>query len=95
MTNPLFTRTELTRAFSGRPARGLVNRFMREHGRYAPPAYPEVHHLTTGLRKAAPRSATRRAWPCGPARDTGWPAICPPGSSSRSSPKNSRPPAPR
>ncbi|MFD3482505.1 nitronate monooxygenase [Streptomyces sp. NPDC058665] len=53
MTNPLFTRTELTRAFSGRPARGLVNRFMREHGPYAPPAYPEVHHLTTGLRKAA------------------------------------------
>jgi nitronate monooxygenase len=38
MTNPLFVRTELTRAFSGRPARGLVNRFMREHGRYAPPA---------------------------------------------------------
>ncbi|MEV4970183.1 nitronate monooxygenase [Streptomyces scopuliridis] len=53
MTNPLFVRTELTRAFSGRPARGLVNRFMREHGRYAPPAYPEIHHLTSGLRKAA------------------------------------------
>ncbi|MEU7277293.1 nitronate monooxygenase [Streptomyces sp. NPDC045431] len=53
MTNPLFTRTELTRAFSGRPARGLVNRFMREHGPYAPAAYPEVHHLTSGLRKAA------------------------------------------
>lgn len=53
MTNPLFTRTELTRAFTGRPARGLFNRFMREHGPYAPPAYPEVHHLTAGLRKAA------------------------------------------
>ncbi|KUJ70685.1 2-nitropropane dioxygenase [Streptomyces albus subsp. albus] len=53
MTDPLFTRTELTRAFSGRPARGLVNRFMREHGRYAPAAYPQVHHLTSGLRKAA------------------------------------------
>ena len=53
MTNPLFVRTELTRAFSGRPARGLVNRFMREHGPYAPAAYPEVHHLTTPLRKAA------------------------------------------
>ncbi|AXG77781.1 nitronate monooxygenase [Streptomyces paludis] len=55
MTNPLFVRTELTRAFSGRPARGLVNRFMREHGPYAPAAYPEVHHLTSGLRKAAAR----------------------------------------
>ncbi|MFH9420832.1 nitronate monooxygenase [Streptomyces sp. NPDC017529] len=56
MTNPLFTRTELTRAFSGRPARGLVNRFLREHGPYAPAAYPAVHHLTSGLRKAAART---------------------------------------
>lgn len=49
-------RTELTRAFSGRPARGLVNRFMREHGPYAPAAYPEIHHLTTPLRKAAAKA---------------------------------------
>ncbi|MGW8763234.1 nitronate monooxygenase [Streptomyces sp. NPDC055815] len=53
LTDPLFTRTALTRAFSGRPARGLVNRFMREHGPYAPAAYPEIHHLTAPLRKAA------------------------------------------
>lgn len=53
MTDPLFTRTETTRAFSGRPARGLVNRFLREHGPYAPAAYPEVHHLTAPLRRAA------------------------------------------
>ncbi|MFC9929464.1 nitronate monooxygenase [Streptomyces sp. NPDC127190] len=53
LTNPLFARTELTRAFSGRPARGLVNRFLREHGPYAPAAYPEIHHLTVPLRKAA------------------------------------------
>lgn len=53
LANPLFVRTDLTRAFSGRPARGLVNRFMREHGPYAPAAYPQVHHLTAGLRKAA------------------------------------------
>ncbi|AWZ03826.1 MULTISPECIES: nitronate monooxygenase [unclassified Streptomyces] len=53
LTDPLFVRTELTRAFSGRPARGLVNRFMREHGPYAPAAYPQVHHLTSPLRKAA------------------------------------------
>ncbi|MFH8571230.1 nitronate monooxygenase [Streptomyces sp. NPDC017993] len=56
LTNPLFTRTELTRAFSGRPARGLVNRFLREHGPYAPAAYPAVHHLTSGLRKAAAKA---------------------------------------
>ncbi|GHA68847.1 nitronate monooxygenase [Streptomyces termitum] len=53
LTDPLFHRTALTRAFSGRPARGLVNRFMREHGPYAPAAYPELHHLTAPLRKAA------------------------------------------
>ncbi|MFF5344870.1 nitronate monooxygenase [Streptomyces althioticus] len=53
LTNPLFARTELTRAFSGRPARALVNRFVREHGPYAPAAYPDVHHLTSPLRKAA------------------------------------------
>ncbi|MEU6256435.1 nitronate monooxygenase [Streptomyces sp. NPDC047043] len=56
LTNPLFTRTELTRAFSGRPARGLVNRFMREHGPYAPAAYPEVHHITSPIRKKAAAS---------------------------------------
>ncbi|MGW6458338.1 nitronate monooxygenase [Streptomyces sp. NPDC055078] len=56
LTNPLFVRTELTRAFSGRPARGLVNRFMREHGPYAPAAYPQVHYLTSGLRKAAAKA---------------------------------------
>ncbi|GEC05988.1 oxidoreductase [Streptomyces spinoverrucosus] len=56
LTNPLFVRTELTRAFSGRPARGLVNRFMREHGPYAPAAYPEIHHLTSPIRKAAAKA---------------------------------------
>ncbi|GGP56993.1 nitronate monooxygenase [Streptomyces abikoensis] len=53
LTDPRFVRTELTRAFSGRPARGLVNRFLREHGPYAPAAYPQIHYLTSGLRKAA------------------------------------------
>ncbi|GHG68896.1 nitronate monooxygenase [Streptomyces griseocarneus] len=53
LTDPLFVRTELTRAFTGRPARGLVNRFIREHGPYAPAAYPQIHHMTSGLRKAA------------------------------------------
>ncbi|MFC7868827.1 nitronate monooxygenase [Streptomyces murinus] len=56
LTNPLFVRTELTRAFTGRPARGLVNRFLREHGPYAPAAYPEINHLTSPLRKAAAKA---------------------------------------
>jgi nitronate monooxygenase len=45
--------TALTRAFSGRLARGVRNRFMDEHGHAAPVAYPEVHHATSPLRAAA------------------------------------------
>jgi nitronate monooxygenase len=45
--------TALTRAFTGRTARGIENRFMREHDHEAPLAYPEVHNLTAPLRAAA------------------------------------------
>jgi nitronate monooxygenase len=45
--------TGLTRAFTGRQARGVVNRFMREHSAHAPIAYPDVHHLTAPIRAAA------------------------------------------
>ncbi|HZN88796.1 MAG TPA: nitronate monooxygenase [Thermoleophilaceae bacterium] len=45
--------TALTRAFSGRRARGIVNAFMRDHSPQAPPAYPHVLHLTAPLRAAA------------------------------------------
>jgi nitronate monooxygenase len=45
--------TRVTRAFSGRPARGIVNRFLAEHSHVAPVAYPEIHHATSPLRAAA------------------------------------------
>ena len=45
--------TALTRAFTGRRARGIVNRFLAEHDSAAPAAYPHVHHLTSPLRAAA------------------------------------------
>jgi nitronate monooxygenase len=45
--------TDITRAFTGRRARGVVNRFMRTHDPAAPSAYPEIHHLTSPLRAAA------------------------------------------
>ncbi len=45
--------TALTRAFSGRRARGIVNRFMSEHTENAPAAYPHVHYATSPLRAAA------------------------------------------
>ncbi len=51
MTGPAPTR--LTRAFTGRLARGIVNRFMLDHDAAAPAAYPEIHHLTSPLRAAA------------------------------------------
>jgi nitronate monooxygenase len=42
--------TVLTRAFSGRLARGISNRLHVEHGTDAPSAYPEINHLTSPLR---------------------------------------------
>jgi nitronate monooxygenase len=45
--------TSLTRAYTGRRARGIVNRFMREHDAAAPRAYPQIHYATAPLRAAA------------------------------------------
>jgi nitronate monooxygenase len=45
--------TVITRAFSGRYARGLANEFALAYGDVAPEAYPEIHHLTRPLRSAA------------------------------------------
>ncbi|MFL5967909.1 MAG: nitronate monooxygenase [Gaiellaceae bacterium] len=45
--------TALTRAFTGRRARGIVNRFLREHDAFAPRAYPEIHYATVPIRAAA------------------------------------------
>jgi len=52
LADPRFTETVVTRAFSGRPARGLVNRFIVEHPD-APCAYPEINNATRPLRAAA------------------------------------------
>ncbi|PRW64737.1 NAD(P)H-dependent flavin oxidoreductase [Actinopolyspora mortivallis] len=53
LADPRFTETRVTRAFSGRNARGLRNRFIDEHDATAPAAYPEVNQLTKPLRAAA------------------------------------------
>ena len=45
--------TGLTRAFTGRTARGIVNAFQRAHTGEAPLGYPDVHHVTAPLRAAA------------------------------------------
>ena len=49
--------TALTRAFTGRTARGIVNRFLTEHEDAAPPAYPAVHYLTAPIRAHGRRTA--------------------------------------
>lgn len=53
LADPAYTETVLTRAFTGRPARGLRNAFIDAHDAEAPPGYPAIHHLTSPLRKAA------------------------------------------
>ncbi|PJN86642.1 nitronate monooxygenase [Bacillus sp. mrc49] len=53
LNDPRFNRTAVTRAFSGRRARGLVNHFMEVNDHAAPAAYPFVHHMTKQMRKAA------------------------------------------
>jgi nitronate monooxygenase len=47
------TPTALTRAFTGRLARGLVNRFLLDHDAAAPIGYPHIHYATAPLRGAA------------------------------------------
>jgi nitronate monooxygenase len=53
LIDPLRTETVITRAFTGRPARGLRNGFIDRFESVAPLGYPAIHHLTTALRKAA------------------------------------------
>jgi nitronate monooxygenase len=52
LSSQAFATTDVTRAYTGRWARGLANRFMADHAA-APPGYPHLHHLTAPLRAAA------------------------------------------
>jgi NAD(P)H-dependent flavin oxidoreductase YrpB (nitropropane dioxygenase family) len=45
--------TVVTRAFTGRPARAIRNRFVELYGPRSPSGYPAIHHLTSAMRKAA------------------------------------------
>jgi nitronate monooxygenase len=47
----------VTRAFTGRPARGLRNDFIERYEPLAPFGYPALHHLTSPLRRAAVAAA--------------------------------------
>lgn len=50
------TEPVVTRAFSGRPARGLRNAFIDDLDAYAPPVFPIVDQLTKPLRAAAAKA---------------------------------------
>ncbi len=45
--------TRITRAFTGRPARAIVNEFVAELDAKAPAVYPHMHYLTAPLRAKA------------------------------------------
>jgi nitronate monooxygenase len=53
LVDPSRTATVVTRAFTGRPARGLRNAFIDTFEALAPLGYPAIHYLTSPLRKAA------------------------------------------
>ncbi|WP_426996487.1 nitronate monooxygenase [Pseudarthrobacter sp. N5] len=52
LADPGYTKTQLTRSFTGKQARALSNTFVRDHGD-APEGYPAIHHLTSPIRAAA------------------------------------------
>ncbi len=56
MTDERFQVTVVTRAFSGRYARGIENEFIRTHDPHAPFGYPEVNMLTGPIRAAAAKA---------------------------------------
>lgn len=56
-----FTNTKLTRAFTGRLARGLENDFMNRYEAVAPAAYPTLHFITQSIRKKALASENAQA----------------------------------
>jgi nitronate monooxygenase len=61
LADPQYTSTTLTRAFTGRPARALVNQFVLDHDQDSPSGYPALHHLTRPTRAAAAGAADASA----------------------------------
>ena len=62
LADPAFPGTVVTRAFTGRPARGLRNAFTDRYDSIAPTGFPAVHHLTKPLRQAAAAAGDPQAF---------------------------------
>jgi hypothetical protein len=60
LEDPARTETVVTRAFTGRPVRGLRSRFIDTYEATAPLGYPAVHFLTSPLKAAAAASERER-----------------------------------
>jgi nitronate monooxygenase len=56
LTDPAFAKTSVTRAFTGRYARGLRNRFIDEHDHHAVAGFPNVFYLAGPVLAAAATS---------------------------------------
>jgi nitronate monooxygenase len=53
LADPARRQTVVTRAFTGRPARGLRNTFTDRYSDLAPLGYPALHYLTSPIRKSS------------------------------------------
>ncbi|TYR79153.1 nitronate monooxygenase [Priestia megaterium] len=53
LLNHTYKSTAVTRSFTGRRARGLVNKFLSSYTSLAPAAYPHIHHMTKPIRTKA------------------------------------------
>lgn len=53
LVDPALEQSTVTRAFSGRPARGVRNAFINEYDGHAPAVFPVVDQLTKPIRAAA------------------------------------------
>lgn len=60
LSSGIYDETRMTRAFTGRPARALVNEFVAELDDVAPAVYPEIHYLTGGVRAAAKKAGNHQ-----------------------------------
>ncbi|MGC5615158.1 NAD(P)H-dependent flavin oxidoreductase [Georgenia sp. Z1491] len=63
LRDPALTTTAVTRAFTGRPARSLVNELVRRYDAVAPPAYPALNHVTWPIRQAGGAAGDTRFIP--------------------------------
>jgi NAD(P)H-dependent flavin oxidoreductase YrpB (nitropropane dioxygenase family) len=66
LADPSRTETVITRAFTGRPARGLRNRFIDTYESQAPLGFPRSTTSPARCARPQPRRVNRTSFTCGP-----------------------------